>query len=77
MKTYQWKVIDFHDKVHKSGEFQANTLNGAKGKATKASGIFSRIWSDWYETRKQWCRDNDIQGRMTAQGVRMLILEQV
>jgi len=54
MKTYQWKVIDFHDKVHKSGEFQANTLNGAKGKATKASGIFSRIWSDWYETRKQW-----------------------
>ena len=77
MKTYQWKIVDFHDKVHKSGEVQANTLSAAKAKATKASGIFSRIWSVWYSVRGQHYRDNDIQGRMTSQGLRMLVLEEL
>ena len=75
MTTYKWKLIDFYDKIHKSGQFQASTLSSAKTKATKASGIFSRIWSNWYETPKNWCRDNDILGTMTAHGLRMLVLE--
>ena len=71
---YQWKLIDFHDKVEKSGEFQAKTVNAAKAKATKASGIQPRIWSNWYETRKNWCRDNDIFGTAASDTLRMLVL---
>lgn len=76
-RKYQWKLVDFHDKIHKSGVIESKTLNGAKAKATKASGILSRLWSSWYETRQNWCRDNDILGRMTADGLRMLVLEEI
>lgn len=75
--TYKWKLVDFHDEIHKHGEVQATSLSSAKAKATKASGIFARIWSKWYETPKNWCRDNDILGNMTANGLRMLVLEEV
>ena len=74
---YVWELIDFYDNMQKSGTFQATSLTQAKRTATRASGIFARLWSTWYKTGRHWCRDNDLVGRKTKETLMFLVLKEV